>query len=286
MFPGFFRSLGWLRALNVVGVALSLSSLVGVVFGCVLAEGEGFERTATAVIAGTLPLAVVWATLLRWRLLIRRPALTIVVSAVLALVVDATVAMLRHTIWFGWGSRSFGSHLVFAMQHDLFLWAPALLGSWLGFALPVRRAQEMAQQGLAGEEMGERTVGQAVVGLSALALGLFVILPRVPQRVWRPLNGVVVEGLMPSLAVAGLLAGALTTLLAWRREQRRAMFVRSVEQHEVPGYRIDETPAGKVLVRVATASHDSYRVADADEELFALDAQGLAVGKRRSDARG
>jgi len=80
---------------------------------------------------------------------------------------------------------------------------------------------------------------------------------------------------LAAMAAVGLGAGALSVAFSTMRDRKRQRFVADTEAGKVAGYRVDPTPEGKVLVRVASQD-ESYRVADLDEELFALDADGNA----------
>jgi hypothetical protein len=134
------------------------------------------------------------------------------------------------------------------------------------FGLPIASAQNHARKGLAGEERGERIVGVAclVMGLLAAALA-WTSLPVNEEGMWLP----------RLLAVLGALGGGTAAVLARAREGRRRKFVARAEAGEVPGYRIEATEEGKVLIRVVSQG-EGYRVADFEEEVFELDAAGEA----------
>jgi hypothetical protein len=146
------------------------------------------------------------------------------------------------------------------------LWIPALLLTLLFFGLPIARAQRLAERGLSGEERGEITVGVVCFAIAALAVA---VSPSVPI--------VGVGG-----AVGGL-AGATAAALAVARTRRRRAFVAAAESGTLAGFRVEETQEGKVLLRVA--EQKSYRVADFEEEMFDLDAEGEAVRPKATLAR-
>ena len=51
------------------------------------------------------------------------------------------------------------------------------------------------------------------------------------------------------------------------------------------GFRVEEVPEGKVLVRVSTLGQGgAYRVADFEEEVFALDQEGAATKEKTAMA--
>ncbi len=71
--------------------------------------------------------------------------------------------------------------------------------------------------------------------------------------------------------------GATAAWIAARREARRRRFVARVEADEVPGFRVESRPFGKMLVR-ALPRIETYRVApQPDEELFELDPEGRVM---------
>ena len=78
-----------------------------------------------------------------------------------------------------------------------------------------------------------------------------------------------------ALVLAAIACGGAAAIQATRREARRRKFIERVEALEEPGYRVEPTPAGKVLLRVAPLA--TYRVADRAEELFELDDEGRAM---------
>jgi hypothetical protein len=64
-------------------------------------------------------------------------------------------------------------------------------------------------------------------------------------------------------------------LLATARTWRRRAFVADAEVGQVPGYRVDTVPEGKVLVQVET-SGEGYRGSEHVEVLVELDHDGQA----------
>jgi hypothetical protein len=137
------------------------------------------------------------------------------------------------------------------------IWLPALLVTLVCFGLPIAWSQREAARGLMGEERGDAAVGVAIVAMSVF--GLLLSFDRL--------------GL--SLAVAGLASGGLATGLALVRERQRARFVARVALGEVAGFRLDETPRGRSLVRTSPGG-TAYRVSTFDEEVIPLDAAPVA----------
>jgi hypothetical protein len=155
------------------------------------------------------------------------------------------------------------------------VWIPALLVTLALFGLPIASAQRLAKKGLAGEERGELIVGLvcAVISLVGLVISF---------------DGAHFPGLGPLLeaprlfSLLGLVAGLATTIIAQARAARRRAFVTRAEAGNAPGYRIDTTDEGKVLVRIV-AQGKGYRVADFEEEVFELDAEGEATRPKHAD---
>jgi hypothetical protein len=88
--------------------------------------------------------------------------------------------------------------------------------------------------------------------------------------------------LLVALGVLGVAAGALATAMAWRRDRARQRFVAQVQEGRVAGYRVDETEAGRVLVRVQGLQE--YRAIEEEEALFALDeASSTAPGNAAAE---
>jgi hypothetical protein len=150
-------------------------------------------------------------------------------------------------------------------------WLPALVLTLLLFGIPIGWAQRLAAKGLAGEERGEWIVGLASASISAGALAILALRPG--EIDWMP----------GYLGLAGAIAGATATALAFLRELRRRRFVTAAAAGKIAGYRVDATDEGKVLVRIG-AQGKGYRVADFEEEVFELDADGAAVHDKRSVA--
>jgi hypothetical protein len=171
-------------------------------------------------------------------------------------------------------------------------WVPALVLTLVLLGPPIARSQRLAKQGLAGEDLGERTVGLACVIMSLVGLvgALFIPPPYVSDpQISVPTNFSFsgAQALAPNtwivvgLGVVGAVAGIAAVWLARAREARRRRFVTAALEGKVAGYRVDETAQGKVLVRVAEGT--GYRVADLEEDVFELDAEGRAVRQARAE---
>jgi len=142
-------------------------------------------------------------------------------------------------------------------------------------------AQRLAKRGLGGEERGER-----VVGLACLVLGLVALVAAALQRPGFDVEHGVESALWTSFSLLGLglfkiisvLAvgcGGSSFILAVMREAKRRAFIERVESCQEPGFRVEPTARGKVLLRIPAV--DSYRVDSSGEEVFALNASDRAA---------
>ncbi len=160
------------------------------------------------------------------------------------------------------------------------LWGPALFFTLVFFGLPISWGQNMAKKGLAGEERGELVVGLAALIVSAVALALMVT--HGPDSAFEARSAEWLENsrlaklTLGALSAAGMALGAAAAFVARARESARRAFVAGVSSGALPGYRVDATDEGKVLLRVYSPGGASYRVADFEEALFALDKHGEA----------
>lgn len=154
-----------------------------------------------------------------------------------------------------------------------------MLATLAFFGVPVSRAQRLAEQSLAGEERGERVIGIASVVLGALTLAARIKWGQTSANPGSALEmmGIVFLWATPILAV---ITGVLATAFARARELRRRSFVSDVESGSVAGFRVDVVPEGKVLLRV-TSVGTACRVANFEEEVFALDEQAKRVSRER-----
>lgn len=268
MVPAPFRKLGVLRTLNVAAVGLSLAAATGTVLG------RTFFRDGDLAIycaATTLVVGCLWAALLRSERTVGKTSVR--VGYALSPIFAAGNAALAAAIGF-----RHPAGLVAGALFGAILWVPALVATLLCFGLPIAHAQRLAKRGLAGEERGEAIVGSVCVLVSAVATWLALD----PLR-WRASEGSLRPHAMLALSALGLATGAAAVMLALGREVRRRRFVQDAEQGRAPGFRVDPSVEGKVLVRV-TSQGEGYRVVDLEEELFELDAEGQATRPRQRAA--
>ena len=272
--PAAFRSQRALVVLNVAAVGFALAAATAAVFAAV------FSSTPMALIAGlpTWILGTGWALLLRWPKTVGKSSFRWgwVASMPLAMLNASIAAALLFGTRANVGAMHPTELLIGALLGatiGAMFWVPALIITLLCFGLPIAHAQRLAKKGLAGEERGEWIVGLVctVMSLSALALSFAV-----------DIRGGDLMGLslMRAFAALGTLTGGAATVLARARAVRRRAFVAEAEAGRTPGYRVDDTSEGKVLVRVVSQG-EGYRVADFEEELFELDAQGEATRPRQ-----
>jgi hypothetical protein len=291
--PVVFRSPKNLRALNVAAVAGSIAACTSATFMFLAHQHEW----TWAIVAGlpTAFCAALWAACLRWRKTtktgVRYGWLLSVPLAALnsALSGGAFLAFDAFSYEPSEASSSMGGFVGGALLGGTFgvvVWLPALIAVLVTFGLPIARAQKMARLGIAGEERGEVLVGvvAAVLGAIALAIAWSAHGPIADYSpaLWRSASdmGRVFMHVLSMAAVACGLTAAWTALV---REARRRKFVARVEASEVPGFRVEKSRVGKVLLRVAPVAH--YRIADVSEELFELDDSGRATHELQGASR-
>ncbi len=262
--PAPFESRRAMRVLNVNAVGLALAAITVALVSAMFPDKLGYSQLAWG--ASTWMVGSLWASLLRSQRTVTRWSIRV------GWVVSPPLAMLNAALACGaLCAAGPPSHLpssfllgaVMGATLGGFVWVPALLGTLLFFGLPLARAQRLAAKGLAGEERGELIVGLACVAVSAATVA-------------GSLGGAPGEIVAASLGVGGLLTGGSAAALAGTRARRRRRFVAGAEAGEIPGYRVDATEEGKVLVRVV-AEGRGYRVADFEEDVFELDEHGEAV---------
>jgi hypothetical protein len=286
--PVVFATPRSLRALNVVAVAASLAACTSAVF-----MRLDPPSWAWVVVAGvpTFVVGGAWAALLRWQKATRSGLrygwllsvpLAMLNAALAGGLYCMTVPLFRAE---DDNTGSFFTGALLGATFGVMFWLPSLLAVLTAFGLPIARAQRLAQKGLAGEERGELLVGGVSIVLSTVAL----ILSRLQHLArthdyelagWSHFAPAGVPLFYAFFATA-IACGSASIAIATMRERRRRRFVERVERSEEPGYRVEPTTLGKVLVRVAPVT--SYRVADRAEELFELDDEGRATHRLAMD---
>ncbi|MFO0604514.1 MAG: hypothetical protein U0324_15135 [Polyangiales bacterium] len=262
MAPSLFRTRRAIEWLSVLAVGASLAALTGSFFRGMFGQSNIFGAVGTAL--PTLVFGSWWAKLLRdprtvgmtrvrrgWLLSIPLAAANAAASAAMLLGFENGRVSLENAI-----TGFFLGATVGAM-----FWVPAMLLTLAVFGVPIAWGQRMAREGLAGQERGDGVVG-AVCALLGGAVA--VAQARAPaHHVGAPF--------LALMGAAGLTAGLGVMGAAWWRDRLRRAFVADVEAGRAPGYRIDHTAAGKVLMRVVSQG-EGYRVADFAEAVATLDA--------------
>jgi hypothetical protein len=295
--PAFFRSLRWLRGLNTLGVGCALGAAVGVWFGNHSVGNCFSEPTALGTALSTLSVGTLWVAVLRRLKDPHRLRSSILVSIPLA-VLNSTLAfvLVQQPPGLLEALSSFLGGLLLSATFGVIFWVPGLMFTLLVFGLPIAWSQQQARKGLAGEERGEAVLGGIVVLLSVLALAMGVERAPSSQRHLAEMQDDLLESppaggppsrrgpdseaswALAAMSASGLLLGSTALALSWQRERRRRRFVSDAQDGKIQGYRVDDTTEGKVLVRVAIPGSEAYRALTMeDEELFALDEQGLAT---------
>lgn len=285
--PTTFRSLVYLRTLNVVAMAASLAATTGSVFGHLLGEPGHLASPsfgAFGVLAGvpTFVVGLLWALALRSRATVGTTKLRMgwLLSLPLAALNGALGGGLFLVSTRSMEDSSLSVFLVGGLLGVTFgsvFWVPGLLTTLAFFGLPVAWSQKLAAKGLAGEERGERIVGVASVALASIGA---LLAAHGAARTSGTLGNVGLA-LLYLFAAGGIAAGAAAIAMASAREKRRRNFVDEVSRGNVAGYRVDDTAEGKVLVRV-TSVGTGYRVANFEEELYELDEMGNATHAPRA----
>jgi hypothetical protein len=276
--PDAFRARRLLERLNVAGVGLSLS---GATTALLVSMTGAMGSSALFVAAPTLAIGILWAALLRDPRKVSLGAWTAngrVREARLGWLLCVPLAMLNAGVAAGglvmsdsgWSIGSFALGMLLGTTFGAMIWIPALMLTILCFGLPIERARRLAEQGLAGKDRGELWVGGASLLVTLLSL-LVTASMLTEERAFR--LGVVDLVLLLTVQIASAAVSGLATITAWRRERARKVFVTRVERGEVPQFRIEPTPQGKVLLRVPEGAA-SYRVSSFEEEVAALDAEG------------
>ncbi len=268
--PAFLRTLRALRILNIAAVGLSLGAIVSGPINLVFGEARDIVWVPglSTLLAGTL-----------WAWLLRLPKARVGCLVVPIAVANAAVSLGLMMALDG------HAHGVKALK-DLFVgmalgatlgalaWIPGLLLTLLFFGLPLWRARKLAERGLDGEERGEKLVGAVCAVMGGLGLACAVL---AGERTWLVAVALGVPGspagvrswIAVALGARGTAARSLAAGLAWARGRRRHAFVARAEAGAEPGFRVDATSEGKVLMRV-TSHGEAYRAIDFEERIADL----------------
>ena len=281
--PVVFAAPRSLRVLNVVAVASSLAACTTAAFMSMMRV----ESWSWALDAGlpTLLVGFAWAALLRWRR--RVPGLGVRwgwISSVPLAALNGALAggLVLASSGPSDALRLFGMGAILGATFGVVFWGPALVAVLLAFGAPIAGAQKLAKLGLSGEERGEMIVGavSAAFGLVASFVALVAQAASGALGADAAKDSPLGHAMFFVYALGAIGTGAVAALYAAARDARRRRFVARVEASEEPGYRVEPTARGKVLLRVAPVV--GYRVADRAEEIFELDASGHATHRALS----
>lgn len=271
MIPASFQSRRVLALLNIPAVGFALAAVTAAIFGA-SSNNSGTWAIVTGI--PTLLLGTLWAWVLRWPKTVAKSSFRWgwVASLPLAVLNSSLAAALLfsfdrpHVT-----AESFAIGAIAGATFGVIYWLPALILTLLGFGLPIAWSQKLAKKGLAGQERGEWIVGLVCALISAIGMAITFF----PHRTASQMADVGVL-MTHTFAVLGALTGGSAAVSALAREARRRRFVAEAEAGKMQGYRVDPTDEGKVLVRVVSQGK-GYRVADFEEEIFELDAEGEAT---------
>lgn len=268
--PRRFQSLKALRNLNIAAVGFSLASLVQ---GLPVWLESARKLWMAPYIFGlpTLLCGVLWAILMRspktfagtktrrgWVYSIPLAMMNAGLSCGLMMTLDGFD-------YHGFTIERLLGGFVLGATLGGFIWLPTLLVVLLVFGIPIAKSQKLAERGLSGQERGER-----ILGIVTSILGTFGLLMSTNASTAAPAKdaaqtiGLLLAWLVPIVA---MMTGGLASIQAQLRTKRRHEFVENVEAGKVEGFRIDDTPEGRVLMRV-TSMGQGYRVANFEEPVY------------------
>jgi hypothetical protein len=285
--PTSFQTPRALRIINIAAVGLALAGVVAPVlryFFSSAGPGAHFNDVSHIGLVGGLPTLIcgmLWAWLLGLSSTVSTGTRKIrtgwAASIPLAMLNSGLTAALMMSSTKGFYPGRFLVIGLFGATFGVVLWGPALLITLACFGPPIAWAQRLAKKGLTGEERGEVIIGLTCVAISVVGQMAARLDP------YLVIDSSVDAWIIRGFSLLGLLAGAASAILALAREARRRAFVADTRAGKIPGYRIEATDEGKVLVRVV-AQGEGYRVADFEEEVFELDEAGQATRPRHVDA--
>lgn len=267
----------------MAAMGLSLAAATAAMFAKILGSPNAYGAAAITTGLPTLLFGILWAKILRSKKTVGTSKLR------WGWVMSVPLAALNAAFACGFmlasetGSDTVGKFflgMIAGATFGVFFWLPALVATLAFFGLPVSWSQDLADKGLAGEERGERVMGVASTLLALCAIAGHTWWGKAasfPGNATLDAMGNAFLWLAPLLAIA---SGATAAVLANAREKRRRLFVNQVESGHVTGFRIEQVPEGKVLVRVSSVG-SAYRVANFEEEVYALDEEGGAREEKR-----
>jgi hypothetical protein len=270
MKPKAFQSRRQIEVLSTLAVGTALSAATATVFGLIFG-GHGSRSIELITGVPTLFLGLVWVSLLRWPKTLGQSTFRVgwLLSVPLAMLNAGIAAgLLLSAEQPSWDWQGFVGAMFAGMTIGVIFWGPALAATLLCFGGPIARAQHLAKQGLEGQERGDAFVGAASAMIATLSLFVATAgnVTRTHRGAW----------FLLATSAAAVLAGFASMVLARRRTQQRRSFVAAVEAGEVPQFRVEAAPEGKVLVRVVSQG-EGYRVADFAEAIASIDDDGTVT---------
>ena len=255
--PGAMRKMPALRWLSIASIGGSLACAT-----CFAFSGMGFGGGHREILVCTLStffFGTIWARLLlppphSQRRNTRGKPLSLRARWLLSAPLAALNAAVACACCMG-NNDSVMSGFFLGLTLGGLIWVPALALTLFVFGLPLARAQRLAAGGMAGEERGYLFVGATTAIIAALSLTAASRLDTVTLA------------FDVAFAALGIAGGAATSLSAKLRARARRAFVDDVLEGRRPGFRINESPAGPVLVRVTSVGGTAYRVTDFEEEI-------------------
>lgn len=270
-----FGSTATLRALNVLAVGLALSSCTAAGLTQVM-QLPGLATGPSTLLAG-----MAWAHVMRSKKRVGRGSLR--TGWLWSIPIAMANAAVSCAFYLGMqdAGDSFWMGLILGPSFGVLVWGPALVFTLACFGIPIAWSQQLADRGLAGEERGEAIVGVICALLAGVGISLTLHVP-VPPEWWDETRLVERDHGLAFARIVGCLGfvlGIASTVLALLRDARRRAFVADVHAGKVAGFRVDESSAGRVLVRI-TELGEGYRVSNFTEELCELDESDVATHTR------
>jgi len=277
--PWFLRPHRWVAHVETLALACTAAAGATAVFGHVM------KGVATGLVAGvpTLVTAGCWVGLVRLNLRFGEesgPRARWMAALPLAAANGAMGGGLSCVLYGGLGHvpSTFVGGAILGATLGVLYWGPALLATLLVLGGPLRFAQRKASQGLSGEDVGGKALGGAAAATSLLAL-LWQLLAQASSgyriaraeahemRTWlHPLD----HGIGYGAALLGVVGGAIVLGFSAAKSANRKAFVARVEHGLEPGFRVDPTQRGTVLVKLR-APREPFRTTNLPEEVFPLE---------------
>ncbi len=261
MAPERLRERLWLQWLNNIGVALSLGSITAALLTPLFHKAHMPFFWDLSIVKFSLPSTALFAV--AWMVALRSPKTVGNGSFRAGWLLSPVFAMLNAALACAlgfWLDSSPVADLAFAGVSSvarffygliagatvgMIFWIPALIVTLLCFGIPIAKAQRLAKQGLAGEELGEEIIGFTSAVIAAVA-GLITLLLAATRPEFALSKGPWQTLLASALAIAaGGVAGVIAAAKTLQRESARRAFVADEDAVKIPPLRLDLTPESK-----------------------------------------